>query len=192
MITNNHSHHRRSIRLKGFDYSQPGGYFITIVTCNREHLFGAINHCGMILNPLGRIVSDCWSAIPDHFMHVDLGEFVVMPNHIHGILNIFDDYRRGTIYRAPALEKRAPAMERFGQPVAGSIPTIIRAFKAAVTRKASRELNLSRVWQRNYFEHIISSDREYERIEAYIANNPSNWLSDDENQSFTVTDIRGL
>ncbi len=121
-----------------------------------------------------------------------------MPNHIHGIINIFDDHRRGMIHRAPALEKHAPAlekhapaMERFGQPVAGSIPTIIRAFKAAVTRKASQELNISRVWQRNYFEHIISSDREYERIEAYIANNPSNWLGDDENQSFTV-DIRGL
>jgi REP element-mobilizing transposase RayT len=166
-------HHRHSIRLPDFDYSQPGEYYITIVTHERQHLFGKIVDFEMQLNDLGKIVMDCWSTIPDHFTNVDLGEYVVMPNHFHGIIHIIDDNGRGTIYRAPTVE-------RFGHPVAGSIPTIIRTFKAAVTRDAGRVLNISGIWQRNYFERVITSDHEYEIIEAYIANNPANWLTDSE------------
>lgn len=92
-------HHRRSIRLKEFDYAQQGGYFITVVTYQRECLFGEIVNEEMQLNELGKIADECWRAIPEHFPNVELGAYVVMPNHVHGIIEITDG--RGTIYRAP-------------------------------------------------------------------------------------------
>jgi putative transposase len=102
----------------------------------------------MQVNDYGKIVDECWRAIPDHFPNVELGAYVVMPNHVHGIIVINDrsdanaSERRGTIYRAPT--------EQFGKPVVGSIPIIIRTFKSAVTRRIGRELNATRIWQRNY------------------------------------------
>lgn len=141
-------YHRRSIRLKEYDYSQPGGYFVTIVTYQRDCLFGEIIGSEMQLNDFGCIVDECWRAIPDHFPNVELGAYVVMPNHVHGIIVIHDradadaSARRGTIYRAPT--------EEFGKPVVGSIPTIIRTYKAAVTRRIGRECNATGIWQRNY------------------------------------------
>jgi putative transposase len=98
-------HHRRSIRLPDYDYSQPGGYFITIVTYQRALLFGQIVDAEMQLNDFGGIADECWRAIPDHFPNVELGAYIVMPNHVHGIIIIRGDAstspRRGTIYRAP-------------------------------------------------------------------------------------------
>ena len=102
-------------------------------------------------------------------------EFVVMPNHIHGIIWINEDDGRGTA-------RRAPTQERFGKPVIGSLPTIVRAYKSAVTKRINllRQTPGAPVFQRNYFEHIIGSDREYEHIAEYIANNPVNWVRDEE------------
>ncbi len=97
-------YHRKSIRLKGFDYSQDGGYFITAVSLHRDHLFGEIVGGKMQVNALGRITRNCWEEIPIHFPNVELGSFVIMPNHVHGIIFIFYDNqddassRRGTIY----------------------------------------------------------------------------------------------
>jgi len=91
-------HHRRSIRLKGYDYTQPGGYFVTIVTYHRDLLFGEIVNEEMQLNDLGKIVEECWRAIPEHIPNVELGAYVIMPNHVHGIIVITDG--RDTIYRA--------------------------------------------------------------------------------------------
>ena len=172
-------HHRRSIRLKEHDYSQPGGYFVTIVTYRRDILFGEIVNGEMKLNDYGRIADECWRLIPGHFPNVELGVHVVMPNHMHGIIVINEgadadaSARRGTIYRAPT--------EQFGKPVARSIPTIIRSFKSAVTRRIGRELNATGIWQRNYYEHIIRDDREMDRIHRYIESNPSMWADDNEN-----------
>ena len=84
-------HHRRSIRLQGYDYSSPGAYFVTMCTHNRECLFGEIANGKMRLNELGKIASQCWLAIPDHFPHARLGAFVIMPNHVHGIIWIVDN-----------------------------------------------------------------------------------------------------
>ena len=174
---NNYEHPgRRSIRLKGYDYSQAGGYFVTIVTLWRECLFGEITSGEMQLNALGRIVEECWHAIPEHFPNTDVDVFEVMPNHVHGIILIHDETRRGTIYRAPT-----PTIEQFGKPTVGSLPTIVRTFKAAVTRRAGQELNSSNIWQRNYYEHILRDQRDYERIANYIASNPVNWADDEEN-----------
>ena len=172
-------HHRRSIRLKKYDYTQPGAYFVTIVAYQRVCLFGELVNEEIQLNESGRILEGCWCAIPDHFTNVELGAYVVMPNHIHGIIVINDradaaaSARRGTIYRAPT--------EQFGKPVNGSIPTIIRTFKSAVTRRIGRELNATGIWQRNYYEHVIRYHEDWDRIHRYIESNPPMWAEDNEN-----------
>jgi putative transposase len=178
-------HHRRSIRVPDYDYSQPGAYFITIVTRGRECLFGEITKGEMHLSAMGQIAEECWRLIPEHFPSMELGVYVVMPNHVHGIIVMRDrsdadaSERRGTIYRAPT-NYRAPT-ERFQKPVAGSIPTVIRTYKASVTRRIGREFNATGIWQRNYYEHIVRNDEEYNRIHLYIEANVANWVTDNEN-----------
>jgi REP element-mobilizing transposase RayT len=125
-------------------------------------------------NTLGRIAQKCWQEIPNHFPFIDVEPFVVMPNHLHGIITIHDNDSRGTIYRTITLEK-------FGKPVVGSIPTIIRTYKAAVSRLAKREFGWERVWQRNYHEHIIRNQLELGNIAKYINANPDHWDDDLEN-----------
>jgi len=176
--------HRKSIRLKEYDYAQPDGYFITIVTMWREFVFGEIVGEEMHLFALGRIAEECWREIPAHFPNVELGAFIIMPNHVHGIVIItendwadaFASARKGTIYRAPT-----PTFEQFGKPTIGSLPTIIRIYKAAVTRRAGRELNAASIWQRNYYEHVIRNNAEWDKIHRYIQSNPSMWAEDEEN-----------
>jgi REP element-mobilizing transposase RayT len=168
-------HHRRSVRLKGYDYAGSGAYFVTICTQNHECLFGEIRDGRMILNDAGRMVQSLWDELPRHFPNVELDTFVVMPNHVHGIIWIID-VGRGTACRAPTVE-------RFGQPVAHSLPTIIRSFKSAVTKcvNAQRGTPGLPIWQRNYYEHIIRNDDELNRICEYIVNNPARWDNDVEN-----------
>jgi putative transposase len=172
-------HHRRSIRLQGYDYSQAGAYFVTMVTYQRDCLFGKIENEEMKLNDFGKIADECWRAIPEHFPFVELGTYVVMPNHVHGIIVITGD-GRGTKFRAPTVEQ-------FGKPTVGSLPTIIRTYKAAVTRRIGRDHNATSIWQRNYHEHIIRNEREMDNIWRYIENNPSAWLEDDENPKKILT-----
>jgi REP element-mobilizing transposase RayT len=175
-------HHRRSIRLKGYDYSQAGAYFITICTKDRACLFGEMVDGEMRLNPWGEIVREEWFKTAQLRLYVRLHdtEFVVMPNHVHGIIWIVDDNVVG------ARRRRAPTdapLERFGAPVSGSIPTIVRAFKSATTKRlnALRGTPGGQIWQRNYYEHIIRDDESLNRIREYIANNPSQWAADREN-----------
>jgi putative transposase len=169
-------HHRKSIRLKGYDYSQAGAYFVTMVTYHRDCLFGKIENGEMVLNDLGKIADECWRAIPEHFPNVDLDTHVIMPNHAHGVIVINDDGRMGAIYRAHTTEQ-------FGKPTVGSLPTIVRTYKAAVTRIIGREHNATSIWQRNYHEHIIRSKREMDNIWRYIESNPAHWDDDQENLS---------
>jgi putative transposase len=180
----NESPARRPIRLKGYDYSAAGGYFVTIVTFRREYLFGEIVGGEMQLSALGRILREEWfkTAVLRSYVELREDEFVVMPNHVHGIIWIEDDIAgaHGDVV-VGARRRRAPTMECFGKPVAGSIPTIVRAFKSAVTYRAGRELDSANIWQRNYYEHILRGQADYERIANYIAANPSNWAEDEEN-----------
>ncbi len=153
--------HRRSIRLPNYDYSRPGGYFVTIVTFQRACLFGNIVNEVMVLSNLGLAAKQQWEKLPKRFPNVELSTFVVMPNHVHGII-VLDG--RGTASRPLFIiilaSRRAPT-ERFGKPTPGSIPTIVRSYKSAV----SYRINLLRgakdvpVWQRNYYEHIIRSEK---------------------------------
>jgi putative transposase len=170
-------HHRRSIRLPGYDYSQAGAYFVTIVTHQRDLLFGKIENEEMILSDFGMIANECWIAIPEHFPTVELGAYIIMPNHVHGIIvirELIDDDRRGAIYRAPTVEK-------YGKPTVGSLPTIVRTYKAAVTRRIGREHKANGIWQRNYYEHVIRDERDLQNKTNYIESNPMLWTQDDNN-----------
>lgn len=172
MTYNPERHHRRSIRLKDYDYSQVGMYFITICPHNRECLFGEIKNGQMVLNEYGKIVKNEWMKSTEIRNKIKLDEFVIMPNHIHGIIIITDD-GRGTL-------QRAPTVEQFGKPVSNSIPTIIRLFKSATTKQINqiRHTPTIPVWQRNYYEHIIRDEDNLNQIREYIINNPVKWELD--------------
>jgi REP element-mobilizing transposase RayT len=175
-------HHRRSIRLTGYDYSQAGVYFITICTKDRECLFGDVVNGKMTINTWGEIVLTCWVALPQHYPHVDLDAFVIMPNHVHGVVLITHDLGVGAGLKPartkPARTKPAPTnqMKRHG------LSEIVRAFKTFSARRIneSRGTPAVPVWQRNYYEHIIRDENELNRTRDYIQNNPAHW-SEDEN-----------
>jgi REP element-mobilizing transposase RayT len=172
--------HRRSIRLKGYDYSQAGGYYVTIVSLWRECLFGEVVDGGMRVNALGKIVQDCWEEIPVHFPNVVVDMFVVMPNHVHGII-IHEKEFSVVVGAQHAAPLHAPQQGMTPNVRPGSLRAIVRSFKSAVTRRAGRELNSANIWQRNYYEHIIRDQADYERIAGYILANPVNWNDDEEN-----------
>lgn len=175
MKYNPEKHHRRSVRLKEYDYSQAGAYFVTVCAWNRECLFGEIVDGEMQLNELGVVVQECWDEIPRHFPNVELDEFIVMPNHVHGIIVIIVD-GRGTACRAPTTEK-------FGKPVANSLPTIIRSFKSATTKRINQTRGTPgvRLWQRNYYEHVIRNEESLNEIRQCISGNPKRWAEDEDN-----------
>ncbi len=179
---------RRSLRLKDYDYTQPGGYFVTICTQDRRCLWGDVRAGEMWLNEIGQIAEWCWEEVPSHFPHVRGDSFVVMPNHLHGIL-ILRETRRGTTCRAPT-----PDTEEFARPVAGSLPTIIRSFKAAVTKHVRRATKIKdfQVWQRGYYERIVRNERELELLREYIVSNPIRWALDAENPAVIAGGKRGL
>ncbi len=128
----------------------------------------------MVLNKAGWIAANSWQEIPGHFVCVTLDIFIVMPNHIHGIIII--NNRRGTACHAPT-------RERFSKPVSGSIPTVIRSFKSAVTKRINvlRQMSVYTVWQRNYFERIIRNEAELRQMKLYISHNPLQWDLDKNN-----------
>jgi len=184
-------HHRRSIRLQGYDYAGAGAYFVTICAHDHKCLFGEIVDGVMVLNDAGNIVADEWITTPAMRKNIVLDLFVVMPNHLHGIIAIHDDCR-GTMHRAqiqPDTKQegtmhRAPTKEQFGKPTSNSIPTIIRGFKSVVTKRINENRSTPGmpVWQRNYYEHVIRDDDDLNRIREYITNNPANWQEDEENR----------
>ena len=178
-------HHRRSIRLPNYDYAQAGAYYVTIVAWHRECLFGDVVNGKMELSKYGLVAKQQWEELPKRFPNIELGACSIMPNHMHGIIVIMTG--RGTAENLNGLDgepsRRAPTQERFRKPVKGSIPTIVRSYKSAV----SYRINLMRstdgvpVWQRNYYEHIIRNERDLQNKTDYIEANPMLWDDDDEN-----------
>ena len=172
-------HRRRSIRLKGYDYSQAGAYFVTMVAWRREMLFGKIidgetpqgDH--VVLNDFGEIVRTEWERTAVIRPNVELGAFVVMPNHVHGILVFVDDIVGAT--------RRVASTRHTLQP--GSLGAVIGQFKSLVTNRINGLQNVAGrpIWQRNYYERIIRNEPEMDRITRYIESNPTRWAEDEEN-----------
>jgi len=182
-------YHRRSVRLKGYDYSQPGAYFVTICTRARECLFGHVVNGEMRLNPLGKMAAACWQAIPHHFPRVVLDEAIVMPNHIHGIIVI---QGRGEASAVPLhVSKEQPKSDASPlqrcpngtQP--GSLSATVQNFKSISTRKmnAARGMLGMPLWQRGFYEHVIRNEEELRAIREYILCNPARWNEDENNPS---------
>ena len=188
MKYNPHIHHRRSIRLKGYDYSQAGAYFITICTHDRECLFGKIAGGEMTLNDAGKIANKCWIQIPKHFPNVILYEHIVMPNHVHGIIELVKNDATNVVVVGvqnfePLQQQQQstePPRNEFQKIIPRSIGSIIRGYKIGVTKwfRNKSQPQPQPVWQRNYYEHIIRSEQSYQTISDYIINNPAKWKDD--------------
>lgn len=207
-------HHRKSIRLKGYDYSKAGDYFITICANNREHIFGRISEPGkMILSKKGEFINKIWQEIPNRFPNTELDIYIIMPNHIHGIIKINEENDVGAPLvgalmqkseQISELEKNAanvPKQKTINgdniiqrAPIKGAPTTlgeIIGAFKSLCASAIIKEVKQGKlqpfnnsIWQRNFYEHIIRKDNDYENIYNYIQDNPYNWDCDIENELF--------
>ena len=181
-------HHRKSIRLKEYDYSKPNAYFITICTYNKECIFGAITNGEMRLNVCGKIVDNEWLKTPTIRPYVLLDKYIIMPNHIHGII-IIDSRDTAPVSSCATVEvaesriSRIPTFEQFGRPTSHSIPTIIRSFKAATTKQIHeiQKNHRQAVWQPRFYEHIIRNPHELDQTREYIIYNPLKWALDSEN-----------
>jgi REP element-mobilizing transposase RayT len=226
-------HHRKSIRLKGYDYAQTGLYFITICCYEKRPLFGEIvgaknlspaknggssqtqyissapkdfspiDEPKMILNDAGIFANDCWLGIPKHFPNVVLHEYIIMPNHIHGIIQLVNDLNsNGTKYISSNTKIISNGNGANGDGANGdgangdgangngangdsplrspfnTIGSVVRGFKIGVTKWMRQNTDMQHVWQRNYYECIIRDERSYHRISEYIINNPAKWAAD--------------
>jgi putative transposase len=177
------NHQRHSMRLQGYDYAEEGVYFITVVTHHREALFGSVVDGEMGLNEFEKIVELTWHDLKRHNANIDLDEFVVMPNHVHGIIQLFEP---SNILAGEGLEP-SPISERAGN---RSTPTgkrlllceIVRQFKTFSAKRINQRRGTPGVpvWQRSFYDHIICGERDYENIASYILMNPQNWRKDDE------------
>ena len=169
MNYNSHKHNRKSTRLKEYDYSFPGWYYITICTKKFICWFGKVNNNKVIHSLLGNTAGDFFSKIPNHFKNVEIDEFIVMPNHLHGIVIINDVV--GTRDRV--------SLRRFGNIGKDSLSLIINQYKGSVTRFARKNGFDDFRWQPRFYEHIIRNDNDLHRIRTYIRNNPLKWSIDE-------------
>lgn len=179
MRYNPDKHHRKSVRLKAQDYAAAGRYFITICTYQRQCLLGEIVAGEVQLSELGHVAAACWQAIPEHFAEVVLDEFVVMPNHVHGILVLGGGGPTAKFTEANGHPGESDS-RTFGKMVPGSIPAIVRAFKSAATRQINQLRGAAGcvVWQRGYYDHVIRDRQALAYIQHYIVNNPRQWQID--------------
>ena len=200
-------HHRHSIRLQGYDYSKDGLYFITICTNERRWHFGEIaagagdypprsagtRNFGpsrfqlikrMVLNDGGKMADECWRQIPNHYPNVILHAYVVMPNHVHGIIEIKTNPIVGVENFQPMVgvqhfdPPHHPKRNAFQKIIPRSVGSIVRGFKTGVTNWFHQNTDIDIVWERNYYEHIIRDAKAYNNITRYIINNPNNWNED--------------
>jgi len=172
----------KSARLEGYDYSQNGYYFVTICTKNRECFFGDIKNEKMQLSKIGKIAKKFWLEIPDHFSFVELGEFIVMPNHFHGIVVIYKSHVE-TLHATSLRDKRQKKYHGKNMklskisPTKYSLSSIIRSYKSAVTRN-SKQINSDFAWQPRFHDYIIGNEKSYQIISEYIIHNPEKWKND--------------
>jgi REP element-mobilizing transposase RayT len=202
---NPHMHNRQSNRLQDYDYSQAGLYFITICVHEKECIFGTIKNNMMELNEAGDFTNNCWLEIPLHFPNVELHNHIVMPNHIHGIIEFVGaknlspktrNYKstsinpeKNLIVESESDEKisdkkakqeanRAKDFSPLPMSPSKTIGSVVRGFKIGVTKWFRKNTDIYTVWQRNYYDHIIRDKRSYLNISDYIKNNPARWTED--------------
>jgi putative transposase len=188
---NDENKQRRSIRLKNYDYRQAGAYFVTIVAQNRNSLFGYVVDGTMQLNTAGQMVQSVWDALPTKYPHVEIDFSMVMPNHFHGVIVLVGagpcacpEFRRQPLGVAPTDNSaNRTAMAR-----TLSLPDVVHRFKTLTTQRYVLGVKDQgwprfnrRLWQRNYFEHVIRSEDSLKRIRDYILKNPTQWEFDREN-----------
>jgi len=164
-----------SARWAAWDYASNAAYFITICTAQREHYFGTVVSGVMELTPVGQSALDCWNEIPAHFPFIVLDEFVVMPNHVHGIL-VIDKPAVETQNFASLRASLPSAPNKFG-PQSQNLASVVRGYKIGVTKYA-RQNEIGFAWQDRYHDHVIRNEKEYQRIRQYICDNPRKWADD--------------
>jgi putative transposase len=156
------------MRLQHYDYAKTGAYFVTICTHNRACTFGEVTGSLMVQNMAGRMVESIWCVIPGHYSNVSIDAFVVMPNHVHGLLFITKDLV-GARFIAP-------------ESIAPNLGEVVRAFKARCSHAINKIHGKGTpLWQRNYYEHVVRDEDDLMRIREYIENNPAQWALDEEN-----------
>ncbi len=167
MTYNPDKHHRRTIRLKEYDYSRAGVYFVTVCTQDRKCFLGNVGNGTVELSHIGKTAHEFWFEIPKHFKNVQLDAFVVMPNHIHGIIFI-DDNCRGGVTPPPR------------NPTLGQIVAYYKYQTSKIINQIRNTIGMP-VWQRNYYEHVIRNEKELNQTRQYVINNPLQWKFDKEN-----------
>ena len=177
---------RRTTRLTDYDYSRSGGYFVTICTHHRNCLFAEIVDGKAILNEFGKIVESRWWDLPNRYPGVEIDQFVIMPNHLHGIL-IINEYSVGAIHELPLQQRKgSPEIQMRKNRRKMLLPKIIGFLKMNSAKEINeiRKTSGQPVWQRNYYEHVIRNEKDLARIYEYIENNPLQWHLDEENPKF--------
>jgi len=169
----------QTTRLSSWDYSNSGYYFVTICTKNKKCILGKIIEEKVTLSKIGKVVKACWLQIPIHFNNVKLDEFIIMPNHIHGIIIINKPDNVETRYIASLREDNIT--KKFGPLEPNSLQTIIHSFKSAVTRWCRKNGYRNFAWQSRFYDHIIRNETTLMKIQEYILNNPLKWELDKEN-----------
>ena len=173
-------HHRRSIRLQGYDYSQPGAYFVTVCTYQKQCWFGEIHHGQMLLNQIGNIVVREWLKTSQIRPNFKLDEWVVMPNHLHGIIWTMESKTKAIAPKNG--DKTNTDKKKLNRP-SNSLESAIGGFKASVTKQINqfRHNTVIPIWQRNYYESIIRDEKALNLIREYIQHNPARWQEDPDN-----------
>ena len=174
-------HHRRSIRLKGYDYSKACVYFVTICTQNRECLFGEIKDGDVWLNDAGHMVERWWLEMSKKFPTVEIDQYIIMPNHLHGIIWI--QYQK-----VVGADLRVCPKLRQGAHTGAPLHTMMQWFKTMTSNEYIRHVKKhtwpplqGKLWQRNYYERIIRNEAELIHTSEYILKNPSSWAEDENN-----------
>ena len=178
---------RKSIRLKDYDYSEPGDYFVTICAQNKKCLFGEVVDCEMKLNDLGRMVEKWWIELKKKFPSVGLDEYIIMPSHLHGVITIIDPVGADLC----VCPQRSYCPSKKGGHAGPPLQEIIQWFKTMTTNEYVQNVKTKnwppfekRLWQRNYYEHIIRGKNDLDKIRDYIISNPGVWTEDKENPNY--------
>jgi REP element-mobilizing transposase RayT len=180
---------RASMRLKDYNYAQEGAYYVTICVNERRCIFGNIQNGQMVLNKIGKMVDMWWQKLPDKYNEIGIGEYQIMPNHIHGIITIVGAHlcvRPDPTTPDDNIGRTHGSIGRTHGSAPTTLGTIVQWFKTMSTNEYIRNVKCNnwppfnkRIWQRNYYEHIIRNETELNKIREYINNNPANWESDD-------------